>query len=65
MKDLMRSLTTTLAVLAVSTLMAAHFKIPVKYSQYFAERQIIITEHMTLAERLLLPQKKGLIEIYE
>lgn len=44
------------AALAVTSV-----KIAVKYSQIFAEKKIVLVEHMTLADKINLPNKKGFI----
>lgn len=41
-------------------------RVPVKYSQYFADKQITLTETKTLGEKILaLPNKKGFIRFEE
>lgn len=43
-------------------LYAAHGKFSVTYEQVFAERHIVLTEKMTLSQKILLPNKKGFIK---
>lgn len=50
------------AALIISGMILLEVKIPVRYSQYFADRQITLTEIKTLGEKfLILPKKKGFI----
>lgn len=43
-------------------LYAAHGKFSVTYEQIFAEKRIILTEKMTISQKILLPNKKGFIK---
>jgi len=43
-------------------LYAAHGKFSVTYEQVFAEKHIILTEKMTLSQKILLQNKKGFIK---
>jgi hypothetical protein len=43
-------------------LYAAHGKFSVTYEQVFAEKRIILTEKMTLSQKILLQNKKGFIK---
>lgn len=55
---------TLLLTLLATTLLAAPIILPkfsIKYSQIFAERTIVLTEQLTLAESWALPNKKGFI----
>ena len=48
--------------IAFGMLYAAHGKFSVTYEQIFAEKRIILTEKMTLSQKILLPNKKGFIK---
>lgn len=48
-------------ILIVTAGLIANTKIAVKYSQIFAEKKITLTEHMTVAEKSNLKNKKGFI----
>lgn len=43
-------------------LYAVHGKYSVTYEQIFAEKHIVLTEKMTLSQKILLPNKKGFIK---
>ena len=43
-------------------LYAAHGKFSVTYEQVFAEKRIILTEKMTLSQKILLQNKKGFVK---
>lgn len=45
-----------------SVLFASHYKAVTRYSQIFAEKRIVLTEVLTLQEKLLLKHKKGFIQ---
>jgi len=62
MKPLLIS-TTFAATMFCGTLYISHAKIPVKYSQYFADREITLVEHMTYAQKLNLPRKNGFVKL--
>ena len=47
--------------LSVAMLIASHREILVSYRQIFAEKEIKITEIMTIAEKINLINKKGFI----
>lgn len=47
--------------LAFAMLYAAHGKFAVTYEQVFAEKPIILTEKMTLSDKIRLPNKKGFV----
>lgn len=47
--------------LSGSLMYVSHAKTIVKYSQIFAEKKITLTEHMTVAEKSNLKNKKGFI----
>lgn len=56
----------SIAALLIGTMILAESKVPVKYSQYFADKQITLTETKTLGEKfLLLPKKKGFVRFEE
>lgn len=62
----MKLLTTILISNSIFLLaFASHYKMPVKYLQHFGNQEILITEQLTIAEKLLLPRKNGFIKIYE
>ena len=37
------------------------FTVDVKYSQFFADKKIVLTEKLTLIEQIRLPSKKGFV----
>ena len=43
-------------------LFLSHKEFAVKYEQIFAEKHIVLTEHMTLADKLRLRNKKGFVK---
>lgn len=52
--------------LLISGIFSLEIKVPVKYSQYFADKQITLTENLKLGERIfILPAKKGFVKIEE
>ena len=56
----------SIATLLIGAMILAESKVPVKYSQYFADKQITLTETKTLGEKfLLLPKKKGFVRFEE
>lgn len=64
MKPLLIAL--SIAIFLIGTMILAESKVPVKYSQYFADKQITLTENLKLGERIfVLPAKKGFIQIEE
>lgn len=60
MKQFLISATLSLSLVA-SVLYASHKQFAVKYEQIFAEKRIVLTEYLTLAEKTLLQHKKGFI----
>ncbi len=59
-----KSVKTLILFLATVSLFATPIilpKYPVKYSQFFAERMITLTEKLSLADAWALPNKKGFI----
>lgn len=64
MKPLIISFTFAATILC-GMLYVSHAKIPVKYKQKFADKEIVLTEHMTYAQKLSLPRKSGFVQIEE
>lgn len=59
-----KAMKTLIIFLAAASLFATPIVLPkfsIKYSQIFAERTIVLTEELTLAESWALPNKKGFI----
>lgn len=53
------------ATMVCGMLYISHAKIPVKYRQRFADKEIVVTEHLTYAQKFSLPRKSGFIQIEE
>lgn len=58
MKPFFISLTLSASIVAL-LLFFSHAKFDVKYEQYFGDKTIVLTEELTLSERLALKHKKG------
>lgn len=62
MKSLLVSL--TFAALFIGGMILFNVKIPVKYTQIFADKKICLTDHITWGEKfLVLPKKKGFVSL--